>query len=91
MKRGLALLTLVAAAFASPAAGSLEGYLAPVSEFPVPSAMSGPVAIVPGPDGALWFTELTANKIGRITTAGVVTEYPIATANSQPDGIALGP
>lgn len=32
-------------------------------------------AIVTGPDGALWFTE--GAKIGRITTAGSLTDYPI--------------
>jgi uncharacterized protein (TIGR03437 family) len=39
----------------------------------------------------LWFPELGASKIGRITTAGVVTEYPVPTANSGPYGIAVGP
>jgi virginiamycin B lyase len=39
----------------------------------------------------LWFTETGANKIGRITTAGVITEFPIPTANSQPNGITTGP
>ena len=31
------------------------------------------------------------NQIGRITTAGVVTEFPIPTAGSFPTGIATGP
>lgn len=35
-----------------------------------------PVSITTGPDGALWFTQYESNKIGRITTAGVITEYP---------------
>lgn len=43
-----------------------------VTEYP---ASSGAGAIVTGPDGALWFTE--GAKIGRITTAGSLTEYPI--------------
>jgi virginiamycin B lyase len=34
--------------------------------------------IAVGPDGALWFTE-SANEIGRITKAGVVTQYPTPT------------
>jgi streptogramin lyase len=38
----------------------------------------------------MWFTEATGNKIGRITTAGAVTEYPIPTAASQPNGIVTG-
>ena len=33
----------------------------------------------PGPDGNLWFTESDGNKIGRITTGGVITEFPIPT------------
>jgi hypothetical protein len=30
-----------------------------------------------GPDGALWFAEQYGNKIGRVTTAGAFTEYPL--------------
>jgi streptogramin lyase len=66
----------------SPAAGTT---------FLIPTADSGVSRIAPGPDGALWFTELNANKIGRITTAGVITEYPVPTAGSGPHGIAAGP
>src|SRR5262249_47436072 len=48
--------------------------------------------ITTGPDGALWFTEANSNKIGRITTAGMITnEFPIPTAGSQPSGIVTGP
>jgi hypothetical protein len=42
-----------------------------VTEFPIPTADSNPVGITRGPDGNLWFTETQANKIGRITPAGV--------------------
>ena len=35
--------------------------------------------IAAGPDGNLWFTEFDNNKIGRITTAGVITEFLIPT------------
>jgi len=42
---------------------------------------------VAGPDGALWFTELFGNKIGRITTAGDLTEYPLP---GGPVGITVG-
>ncbi len=59
------------------------------TEYPIPSGNS-PGAITSGSDGALWFTE-GANKIGRMTTSGAVTEYPIPTANSNPSGIAAGP
>ena len=52
---------------------------------------AGPGGIAAGPDGNLWFTEGNGNQIGRITTAGVITEFPIPTANSDPYGIAAGP
>jgi streptogramin lyase len=50
-----------------------------------------PLSITTGPDGALWFTENGGNKIARITTAGVITEFPIPTADSNPTGITAGP
>jgi virginiamycin B lyase len=34
---------------------------------------------------------LATTRSGRITTAGVVTEYPIPTASSAPIGITAGP
>ena len=43
-----------------------------ISEFPVPTSGSEPSDIVAGPDGAVWFTEFRASKVGRITTSGVV-------------------
>jgi virginiamycin B lyase len=48
-----------------------------VQAFPVPSPAADLQHIVAGPDGALWFTEQGAGKVGRITTAGQITEYPI--------------
>ncbi len=44
-----------------------------------------------GQDGALWFTENSGNKIERITTAGVITEFPVPTSSSGPRGIVAGP
>ena len=44
-------------------------------------------SITTGPDGALWFT--AGNVIGRITTDGVVSEYPVQ--NTTPFGITTGP
>src|SRR5215470_6048646 len=55
-------------------------------EFSVPSG-GNPFTIVAGPDGALWFTEVNANRIGRITTAGAITEFA---AGGNPGGIAAG-
>jgi virginiamycin B lyase len=52
---------------------------------------SGPGFITVGPDGALWFTEEDSDAIGRLTTAGQYSEFPIAKQISQPSGIATGP
>ena len=53
--------------------------------------ISGPYGITAGPDGALWFTNHGNDSIGRITTAGTVTNYtgPGSTArrdHGRPDG-----
>jgi streptogramin lyase len=39
--------------------------------------VSYPSAIVVGPDNAFWFGEQIANKIGRLTTEGILTEFPV--------------
>jgi len=45
-----------------------------------------------GPDGNIWFTERSGNKIGRITTSGVVTEYSSGmSSTTKPIGITTGP
>jgi len=62
-----------------------------VIEYSIPTPNSGPERIVVGPDGALWFNEFGGNKIGRISTDGIITEYVIPTVNSGPNGITAGP
>src|SRR4051794_24882287 len=48
-----------------------------------------------GPDDALWFTERRGEAIGRITTTGTVTEFPVPRSSENPlpdpQGIAAGP
>ncbi len=60
-----------------------------VTSFALPGASCW--GIVSGPDGALWFTDLGNNAIGRISTAGVITEYPLPVPSSFPEAIAAGP
>ena len=67
------LAAVAALAFASPFAASQT-----ITDFPVITAGSDPGGITVGSDGNLWFTEFFVGKIGRITTAGVVTEFPAA-------------
>ncbi len=62
-----------------------------IDEFPLPDPSSAPYAITAGPDGALWFTEESASRVGRITLAGTVTEFPLPDHSSRPMGIAAGP
>src|SRR6266545_6119606 len=71
-----------------------------ITEFPIATPGSGLNGITTGPDGNVWFTEstydastgtITAAAIGRITTAGVITEFPIATPGSGLGGITTDP
>jgi virginiamycin B lyase len=48
------------------------------------------LSIAVGPDGALWFTEGRAGQIGRITTAGEISEYALPTPYI-PYSITAGP
>jgi virginiamycin B lyase len=69
------------------------------TEFPVPTASSGPLDIAAGSDGALWFVEQSADKIGRISTSGTITEFPLTGSFSNscsgtsraPNSITTGP
>jgi len=61
-----------------------------VTQFTLPSTSSDSYGIATGPDGALWFTASNNSRIGRLTTSGVLTEYPL-TASSAPLGITAGP
>ena len=62
-----------------------------ITEYPTPTtATSQPSGITLGPDGALWFTETAGNKIGRLATSGVFTEYAIPTAGRFPGSITAG-
>lgn len=61
------------------------------------AGVQNPNSIVAGPDGALWFTDSNLgvpsnghDAIGRITTSGTVTEYPLS-PSSSPYSIIVGP
>lgn len=71
----LSSLALVAAAMALvPGLGSPAA--AGTTVFPVPTSSAGLGRIVTAPDGNMWFVEADANKVGRITPSGQITEYP---------------
>ena len=88
----LLLTAIISSATASGAADPIGV----VTEYAVPTANSSPDAITTGADGNLWFTELSANKVAKVTTSGTITEYPIPTTSSDPmatapNGITAGP
>lgn len=61
------------------------------NEYAIPTGASNPGGIITGPDGALWFTEINASRIGRLSQAAVVTDYAIPAANTLPQSITVGP
>src|SRR5262249_10953894 len=62
-----------------------------ITEFPIDSTVvRRPEGITRGPDGNLWFADASADRIGRITPAGVVTDFAI-TPGSSPQEITAGP
>jgi len=74
-----------------PNAGAIpNGYMG----YTVPTANSEPMQIVAGDSGDFWFTEYNGTndvgkRVGRITTSGVITEFPVDTV--RPNAIAFGP
>jgi streptogramin lyase len=62
-----------------------------VVAYPIPTADGHPSGITAGPDGNIWFTELDASRIGRMSPAGAVVEFPTPTASSGPREITAGP
>src|SRR5215468_9554970 len=56
-----------------------------IVRYPLPMPGSQPSSITAGPDGNVWFTE--QNAIGRITTAGAITEFAVSGASN----IVVGP
>jgi virginiamycin B lyase len=55
------------------------------SSWRLPRRRAAPIRITAGADGALWFTQQDAHAIGRITTAGAITEFPLRTGISPYD------
>jgi len=79
---------LLCLAAVSLAATTLRAQAPTITEYPLPTAHSLPLYITPeggitlGPDGALWFpVSGEPFNIGRMTTAGVVTMFPLPTSN----------
>jgi virginiamycin B lyase len=61
-----------------------------VTYFDLSTPASTVEGITAAPDDALWFTERGTGRIGRITTAGAITEFPLPQGGA-PRHIAAGP
>jgi virginiamycin B lyase len=62
-----------------------------ITQFGGLTGSSTPYDVAVGQNGQVFFTEKTANKIGRMTLTGVVSEFSIPTPTSAPTGIVAGP
>ena len=81
---------LAAASTAGTAAGAAAPCAPQIRKFEV-TAGSMPTFVAAGPDASVWFTEVNGGRIGRITPAGAVTEFPLPTPDVRPEGVATGP
>ncbi len=91
---GLLIATLLVTFGANPASHALAGDTAvaelkvTIHEWDVPTHNSRPHDPALGPDGALWFTEQRANKLGRLDPrTGTIREFALKTPNSGPHGL----
>jgi virginiamycin B lyase len=92
-KLPLTVFVLFASALASAAQSTQITPENILTEYPLPLDHSYPTDITSSKDGSLWFTEEGAggrkyNKIGRITTNGVITEYDVP---GRPSNIVAAP
>ena len=55
------------------------------------TAVAYPYGITVGPDKNIWFTELSANQVGRMTTGGALKEFAVPTPFSDVQEITAGP
>jgi streptogramin lyase len=92
--------TCIVLALVQPAAALAKGWsLAPqpLTEFSVPAANPGLTGLAVGPDGNLWFKETAANRLGRLTPDGTLTELPLPPVSGfifigpPSEGITSGP
>lgn len=70
--------------------GDLDTSTGGITMHAVPTTDATVLGLARGSDGNLWFTERSADKVGRMTPAGVVTEWSLA-AGAFPNRIVAGP
>ena len=89
-RSGAALLLALGACATTPPLAPLTTDAEPHCQ-PLPDRASSPTTIALAPDGAVWFTESTGNRIGRMNPDGTgLKEFALANPGSAPRIIALG-
>lgn len=83
----LAAVAVSVGSWAAPAGAAVGDFV----ERTVAYSAGGLNRITTGPDGNVWFTKAGANQIGRMTPAGVFSEFNIPTPDSSPIDITTGP
>jgi len=73
---------------------SVMGNITPsgtITEYPEPRTLAIN-AIVPGPDGNTWMTDIGDNAVIKVAASGqIVASYPLLTKQAEPFGLAVGP
>lgn len=97
----LLVLLILAGAFVARAQVPTSTSTLNIIEYRLPQLEGNPWSLTAGPDGAIWYTVSCAgtctppvyDAIGRITTEGAITEYPLPgpSFGRQPYGITTGP
>jgi streptogramin lyase len=59
--------------------------------FPIPTPNASPAGLAAGKNGDLWFAEYQGHKLGRITTAGIISEILLEKPRPFPHAIAAAP
>ena len=89
------LLTLAAALIFSSLRGAATLPAGPrIIEYPPlseASGLAGLAGLTTGPDGNIWFTDLFAAQVGRITPSGAITRFNLPDRGELPEGITTGP
>lgn len=83
---GVAGIAMVSSSLSASAASS------PITEYDLPTPVSGPCEIEFDRNGKLWLELISANALGRLDTeTGEVEEFPLPTPGAIPGGMELGP
>src|SRR5689334_25314910 len=84
------VITLFTLSMRAPHAAALQP-TGTFTEFPLPNPNSGPTTVSVAPDGRLWFTESSGNRIGRMAQDGThLVEFELPHAGSAPRIITIG-